>query len=91
MSNNFFYFCSNGNVYYEFSSAGVDKSRRYIFTGNYQLTIRMSCMNGHSLREKTPLQNFTLKVNIIKDIRNIKVTFELTLLQVKMQRSSLQY
>ena len=38
-----------------------------------------------TLREKTPLQNFTSQVNLIKGIWNIKVTFVLTLLSVKMQ------
>lgn len=38
-----------------------------------------------TLREKIPLQNFTSQVNLIKGVWNIKVTFVLTLLSVKMQ------
>ena len=45
----------------------------------------------NSLREKIPLQNFTSKVNLIKGVWNIKVTFVLTLLSVKMQIWYLQY
>lgn len=38
-----------------------------------------------TLLEKPPLQKFTAAVNLIKDARNIKVTFVLTLIEVKIQ------
>lgn len=43
-------------------------------------------INAHrTLLEKPPLQKFTAAVNLIKDARNIKVTFVLTLIEVKIQ------
>lgn len=39
-----------------------------------------------TLLEKTPLQNFTSTVNILKDEQRSKVTFHLNLIYVKIQR-----
>ena len=52
-----------------------------------QYTCKSNILYGWNgaLLEKIPLQNFTSKVNLIKGVWNIKVTFVLTLLSVKMQ------
>ena len=75
----------NGAVHTGGAEFEVRKQRKVDLVFKIKV-VKFECTTEHStLREKIPLQNFTSQVNLIKGVWNIKVTFVLTLLSVKMQ------